>query len=170
MKLREKIIELGNEVVKIGSGNSFWYLGEINEKTFSKINAQSNYFLNKLKNQQKKVKYHLKNFDKIWENLVKTREKKLRKMYKESKKNFTKKRYEKFLKEQQERKIKDKKVNEERILKLTNQINNWIPLLERKVRKVYPAETEKATIIIVQGKEQGNWWTIKEKETKGKVV
>ena len=172
MRLREIETKYSGKLVKIGSLVSYFYVGKVNEKTIPELDKISKNYLMSFKKQLAKKQKHLDNFESDWKLRVKNAVKRYTKSLEELEYSpvQTKKAIEKYKELLNEEKKEDKRKTENVVANLSKVISEFIPILDREVIDEYKSFTELATCIIVNGVESGEYWSVKEKETKGKVV
>lgn len=184
MLLQELLVELQQNgfSVKVGSnkGAGFFYCDTITDKTFKEIEKISSRYLSNLKAELKVKKELWNNFDKYWKerikNVLKIKDQKYWvKILEETprdKQGDKRKHLEMKLKElprilaQNKRDMERMRINvPKRIAQLEKEIPSFIPLLQRTILEVYKGislDEPRTKVIIVKGKENGDFSTILE--------
>lgn len=165
MKLKEVLNNMNGETVKLGSASNFVFCGKVDENTEGTLIKLSAEELDSLKNRLKLTKRHDKNFDQIWDMKLKGQLELLEK-------NAEKHSYSISEKEQKKRELiakhnkardKDRKLTDKRLASLPERIKNFTNFTERKVLDRYASEFG-GSIIIFEGEEYGQYWTVEEYE------
>ena len=166
----EKLIPRGINV-KIGSGSQFLYCGKCDENIIETIARISQDYYFKLTDKIQELENYLANFEELWQKRIEERtyqfiKEKTNKPKVSNKINYL---IEKFQQEQEEKKNEDFRIYLSQLKNKKEEEKNFTSFLMRKVVKVLaidpacePQSTWRDKIIIFEGKERGQYWTIKE--------
>lgn len=165
MILKELLNDMNGETVKLGSASNFVFCGKVDENTEGTLIKLSAEELDSLKDRLTWTKARDKNFDHIWDMTLKRR----LKLLEESAEKHS---YSINEKEQKERELiaehnkardKDRRLTDKRLVSLPERIKNFTNFTERKVLDRYASEFG-GSIIIFEGEENGQYWTVEEYE------
>ena len=165
MILKELLNDMNGETVKLGSASGFVFCGKVDENTEGTLIKLSAEELDSLKNLLKLTKRHDKNFDQIWDMKLKGQLELLEESAEEHSYSISEK-------EQKERELiakhnkardKDRRLTDKRLVSLPERIRNFTNFTERKVLDRYASEFG-GSIIIFEGEENGQYWTVEEYE------
>lgn len=164
MGLKEALKDYKGKNVKLGSSASFVYCGEVTDDINKLLDDLAQQELMRIVKRCQSLQSARARHDELWNQRL---ERRTDEFYKLAHKSYWtmdqmslkhKRMIEKFEKE----KAHDLMVIERNLRTLPKQIETWKSYTERKVREIYPSLLEDATIIIFEGEERGNYWTVEE--------
>ena len=154
-----------DETVKIGSKVGFMFCGTVDANTESTIDKLSDIQLARLKRLCAEYQKDNARFEGTWETKHKNMKRfmagvALKERWKKEKREERYKEAEATFKAER---LKARIALDERIAEASERIRTWTNLNERKVKEEYES-IEGGTIIIIEGKESGDYWDVAEYE------
>ena len=149
MKLREKLTELKGRSIKLGSAMAFFYIGSVEDDIEDTINAINDDYIQRDNDSLARFeKASMASDDAIRKQVI-TNEKK-------------KKNPQEFTEEQMVQMIAEERKRLEKVIENKKKyLNTAVRMLDREVLNVYPADEifdDEDLIVIIEGKENGDYW------------
>lgn len=166
MTVKEQLTELktaGVKNIKLGSGAGFVYCGKLDKQIQSKISRLSIASKNGAERDIKRKQEFLKNY-------IDWRKHTIAKQVGKHIENCDvcppPEKFVAWYKAAERFCENEKHLAEVRIVNLTRRLENWVDFPAREIKEIYPSQTEpNCMIVIMDGEETGQYWTIREYET-----
>lgn len=169
MRLKDALKKYSGKIVKLGSASSYVYCGKVGDDICEILDEMSVKELERLKTLYAKVVKHNERFERIWmtklENTITNfRIKAEKEGWGEKKREIE---YMKVMGRYDRAKANDRRLTNENLRSLPPRIEAFTNYPEREVKEEYDS-IEGGTIVIFEGLEQGDYWTVEEYEKANK--
>lgn len=169
MKLKDALNKYSGETVKLGSATSFVYCGKVENNICQILDDLSKKELERIVTFYQKTVKHDAKFEEFWEKNIENAIKNLneetyRKKWTDA---IREKKLKSLMDKKTREKVNDRKRTDAILATYPERIRTWTNYPERKVKEEYES-IEGGMIVIFEGLEQGDYWTVEEYEKANK--
>lgn len=164
MTLKETLKTYKGKTVKLGSGNAFVYCGEVTDDICDELDKMAEQELKRIIKRSKSLQSARARHDEIWNLKLIRRTEDFYRMANHQHWTIDQMglKHKRMIEQFDAEKAHDLMVIDRNLQALPEQIATWKSYTKRKVKETYPSFLEDATIIIFEGEERGNYWTVEE--------